>query len=76
MLRNVGEKKTWVGMRKRLWWRPAKSLMGYHVALGDATGPLDALLGIARPLTTSQELEGFSDSIKLDNAIMRQAALF
>lgn len=48
---------------------PAKSLMGYRVPLGE--WPQGALLGTSRGRVA--EPEGFRDSIKLDNAIMRRA---
>lgn len=47
---------------------PAKSLMGYHVPWGK--WPQGALLGTSRGRVA--EPEGFWDSIKLDNAIMRR----
>lgn len=48
---------------------PAKSLMGYRVPLGE--WPQGALLRTSRGRVA--EPEGFRDSIKLDNAIMRRA---
>lgn len=44
--------------------------MGYRVPLGE--WPQGALLGTSRGRVA--EPEGFRDSIKLDNAIMRRAA--
>lgn len=48
---------------------PAKSLIGYRVPLGK--WPQGALLGTSRGRVA--EPEGFWDSIKLDNAIMRRS---
>lgn len=48
---------------------PAKSLMGYRVPWGK--WPQGALLGTSRGRVA--EPEGFWDSIKLDNAIMRRS---
>lgn len=50
---------------------PAKSLMGYRVPWGK--WPQGALLGTSRGRVA--EPEGFWDSIKLDNAIMRRPSL-
>lgn len=54
--------------RSRSGGCPAKSLMGYHVPWGK--WPQGALLGTSRGRVA--EPEGFWDSIKLDNAIMRR----
>lgn len=48
---------------------PAKSLIGYRVPWGK--WPQGALLGTSRGRVA--EPEGFWDSIKLDNAIMRRS---
>jgi len=59
--------------KKKNYWNqsggcPAKSLMGYRVLWGK--WPQGALLGTSRGRVA--EPEGFWDSIKLDNAIMRR----